>query len=159
MGYPLLALHTVSLSYLSGTVAIHTDTTIILCAFIITFAITMLMALMAGKMVHMFFKKGAGGAKANSLGPTVGILGTIVVIVSIIAIVIPDKFGTKSSAFLGLSMMLIFIYFLFDTYAIVNGKYKKIVSQEDYIYGSVKLFSDFVLCFSLILAMCQADPA
>lgn len=63
-GYPLAALHTVSLSYLSGTVAIKTSTTVILCAFIITFSITMLMALLAGKMVNMFFGKNKGHSKA-----------------------------------------------------------------------------------------------
>lgn len=45
---------------------------------------------------------------------------------------------------------LVTMYLLLDTYAITNGKYDKMVSKEDYIYGSTKLFADFVLMVTLL---------
>ena len=47
-------------------------------------------------------------------------------------------------------LVLVTVYLLMDTYAITNGKYDKMVSKEDYIYGSSKLFADFVLMVTLL---------
>lgn len=46
--------------------------------------------------------------------------------------------------------VVVFIYFIADSYAIVNGKFDKMVTRDDYIYGSSKIFVDFVLIFTLL---------
>lgn len=52
-----------------------------------------------------------------------------------------------------LIMSVLVMYFFCDTYAIVSGQYNKMISKDDYIYGSVRLFSDFVLCLSLLTVL------
>ena len=64
----------------------------------------------------------------------------------------------KSAAFLVAAFMVLFAYYLLDTLAIVGGSYTSgTLSPEDYIFGSVKLFLDFVVMFSILLSMCKSS--
>lgn len=58
--------------------------------------------------------------------------------------------GTKSSFVLALILLVATIFFILDTYLIVNGTYGTI-SKDDYILGSMKLFADYVLIFGIIM--------
>lgn len=90
------------------------------------------------------------------MGPICGIFGSIVVVISLIALVNPwsssgeEGLTGKSTALMILVFVLVFIYMILDTYAIVTGKYHKMINTEDYIYASSKLFADFVLMFTLL---------
>ena len=63
----------------------------------------------------------------------------------------------RSFAFGVITFILMFMYYLLDTLAIVSGKYKKELDPDDYVYGCVKLFTDFALCFTILMSACTAD--
>ena len=88
----------------------------------------------------------------SALSPIFGILGTLVVIICLLAIVQPwgGENVVRNSFVMVICFFFAFVYMLLDTFAIVNGKYSKMVSKQDYIYGSSKLFLDFVLAFGLL---------
>lgn len=111
---------------------------------------TILLAIFGNKIVTKIGKK---SELKKAMGPTFGILGSIVIVVLIISLAVKSADG-KTTAFPLLPMMLFFIigfvYLLLDTWAITNGKYNEMVCKDDYIYGSTKLFADFVLMFTLL---------
>ena len=63
----------------------------------------------------------------------------------------------KSAAFLVAAFMVLFAYYLLDTLAIVGGTYTGTLNPDDFIYGSVKLFLDFIVMFSILLSMCKSS--
>lgn len=89
------------------------------------------------------------------MGPTFGILGTIVVVIILLALCSPYGEALKggNGVVMFLCIMAAFFYMFIDTWAIVTGKYDQMITIEDYIYASCKLFADFVLVFGLIASM------
>lgn len=144
--YLLLLVQTVSLTYLAGYLAVKKSTDLVLAALIGTFCISIVMAFVAGKLL------GKAEKKMAKIGKSTGILGMIVVIGLLLMLVVKDG-ESGNAVWLILGLFFVFGYMLLDTFAIINGKYSKIVSKEDYIYGSAKLFADFVLIFSLIMTL------
>lgn len=138
-----------SMCYICGFVTFKYSANAVLAAFGVTLIMTILLAIFGGKIVS---KLGRRDQIKKALGPTFGILGSVVVLVLIIFFVVKNPDGKASFSLLptiGL-FCLGFFYLLFDTFAIVNGKYSNMVSAEDYIYGSSKLFADFVLMLTLL---------
>ena len=100
------------------------------------------------------------GKLVKALGPIFGILGIIVVLIGLIFTVMADdgkKPDAKKGFFMFVALALVLFYIVLDTWAITNGKYYKMVAQEDYIYGSAKLFADFVLFFTLLTSLIAGD--
>lgn len=143
-----------SLSYIAGYLTIGIDINVVLTSFILTFVISILMAWLAPRILGAFGKK-KQLEYSKAVGPTFGILGAIVVIMCLISMCNPwgsadsEGLGFKSGALMTLAFIMVLTYMLLDTYAIVNGKYCKMITKEDYIYASSKLFADFVLFFTL----------
>ena len=52
-----------------------------------------------------------------------------------------------------LGLMAGICFFLLDTQLILDGRYHQ-MDKDDYIFGSMKLFADFVLIFGLLLGLC-----
>ena len=58
---------------------------------------------------------------------------------------------TKGAFSSAISFLFLTIFYMIDITCILGGAYGGVIQPEDYIYASMKLFADFVLCFQLIL--------
>lgn len=93
----------------------------------------------------------------NAMGPTFGVFGTILVVIILLAFCSPwgDALKGKNGVVMFACFVVAFFYMFLDTWAIVSGKYDKMISIEDYIYASCKIFADFVLVFGLLASTCN----
>lgn len=97
------------------------------------------------------------GTIKTKIGPTFGILlatGALFVVVSQIMGV-----GPTGQVTTGLVLVGIIAFFIIDANMIMNGAYTKgskehaKLSIEDATYASMRLFSDFILIFTLLVQM------
>lgn len=159
-----------SLSHVAGYATFDLSKNVVLTSFIGTLLITMCLSKFGNEIVLAFFKKNDNIKRA--LSKMFGILGVVVVVVGLVAIIDPftakcAKDDSKCAAeakkaneakgnifqsilFMSLFLFVAIFYMVLDMVAITTGKYSQFISQEDYIYGSAKLFADFVLIFTLL---------
>lgn len=100
-----------------------------------------------GKLLDMTGKK----STASKLGGTFAVLSLVLCVVMIAASALGIA-GMKSKLILSLVLVFMVVFFIIDTNLIISGTYSS-MTKEDYIYGSMKLFADFVLIFSLLAAL------
>lgn len=62
----------------------------------------------------------------------------------------------RSFAFGVVTFILMFFYYLLDTLAIVSKKYSTKIDADDHVYACVKLFTDFILCFTILMSLCTS---
>ena len=102
-------------------------------------------------------KKDAVKGNNSGMSATFSAFSIILTIAILCAIFFSDGIF-KSTAVLIAFFMAMFAYYLLDTLAIVKGKYSGgKLDPEDYIYGSVKLFLDFVVMFTILMSFCKGD--
>lgn len=148
LNYLLCLVFTVSLSYCVGFTVVSKDFNIVIGAFVMTLVLSLLMAFAGSHLVKIIGKKNESKFR-QALGPTFGVLATIVVVILLLVNTIVKTNGMV----LGLISFAVFIYMFIDTWLITSGKYDRMINTEDYIYASCKLFADFLLCFGIIVSM------
>lgn len=166
VNYVLGYMFCLSLSHIAGYATFKLSKNVVLTAFIGTLLITMFLSKFGNEIVLAFCKK---DNLKRAMSKMFGILGLIVVVVCLIAVIDPfsekcakddskcakeAKGGIfKSLLFTCLFLMVALFYMVLDMVAITGGKYCQYISHEDYIYGSAKLFADFVLVFTLLATL------
>lgn len=143
-GYACWLLQTIGLSLVAGFIAAKKDPKTILAAEIATIVVTMVCTLFGGKLLDFTGQKGT----AKNLGGTFAILSLVLATVMIASSALGIA-GMKSKLILSLILVVMILFFIIDTYLIVSGTYTA-MTKEDYIYGSMKLFADFILIFGLL---------
>ena len=144
VGYLCWLLFTVGMTLLAGTMACRLNATKILAIEITTMVATLACTFFGGSFV-----KSAGVEKeAKKMGPTVAVLGLVLctVIITCMALGIG---GLKNRLVLSLFMLLVIGFFIMDIQFIVKGRYN-VFDKDDYVLGSMKMFADFILIFSIL---------
>lgn len=146
-GYACWLLQTVGLTLVAGFIAAKRDPKTILAAEIATCTVAIVCTFFGGKLLDMTGNK----STAQKLGGTFAVLSLVLCVVMIAASALGIA-GMKSKLVLSLILVVMIVFFIIDTNLIVSGTYSS-MTKEDYIYGSMKLFADFILIFSLLAAL------
>ena len=150
--YIVWFLYTISMSYLVGFTALcHASLDIILWAFIATMFIAVAMLVTRDKLLSSTSKRDS----KELLGPTFGILSLITVMSLFVFFKFPGPASSKVLLVIGMFLMLAYLWI--DIKLIIHAKYYHLVTFEDHIYASVKLFADFCLCVSILVALITGE--
>lgn len=151
-------LYCVALTYIAGYISYTSCPNTVLTSFLCTIILSIGLARYGNKIIDNMNRTSQIG---NALTPIVGIMSSFIVVIVLLTYVNPFSSGQKPTFMRGF-LILIFMtmtlfFFIIDVWAITNGKYYRLVNKEDHIYGSTKLFADFILIFTIITQLISSD--
>lgn len=62
--------------------------------------------------------------------------------------------GIGHPLMLSVFFIIALVFFIVDTRFIIDGSYKE-MHEDDYIFGAMKLYADFILIFTLLMQLCE----
>jgi len=148
MGYGCWFLQTAGFTLVAGYLASRKDNTkVVLVAEISTMSIAILCTFFGGALLKMAKSKDV----LKSLGTTFLVLSLVLTTVLIASTALGIA-GTTSKILLSVFLLFATVFFIVDTQFIVDGRYAP-MSKDDYIFGSMKLFADYILIFTIIMQL------
>ena len=150
----VLFIYTASISYMAGVLVILTSSAYVIAALGSMLVISLGMVTCASTIVKLL----SLDFHFKNLGKSFTMLGTVVVTAMFLAYACFGdslKEGKMTRLlFVALGAVVLFFYFLFDAWAIMEGKYDPVISKKDYCYAATKLFADFIFGFIFLMWAC-----
>ncbi|MGH0139917.1 UNVERIFIED_CONTAM: hypothetical protein FKN15_004113 [Acipenser sinensis] len=143
----LLAVFTLAMSYMTGTVSSYYDTKAVFLALGITAIVCIIVT------VFCFQTK----VDFTSCGGLFSVLGIVLFVTGIItAIVLSFKYiPWLHMLFAALAAIVFTLFLAYDTQLILGNR-KHAISPEEYVYGALRLYTDIVNIFTNLLQLIGA---
>lgn len=142
------AAQTIGLCQIAGYFAAQSaDARMVVVAEIAALSLAIIAFFCGGKLINYTV-----GHEVRSLGSMFLVLSFLLIIVLIVSSIL-DLPGMQSRLILAGWIVLAMAFLILDTQLIIGGYYVDI-TEDDYVFASMKLFADFVLIFQRIFQAC-----